>query len=184
MTSGKENNIIELNGKLLKWTQKLVLKFLAAVKREKRNYQYLMTGNRKGLPLQDSFLICFPATSFPPTIATALRQRSWSTPLSHFLHLSPASPACNALCPSPVSLILNSQAARKLACTDPGQGEELLLTLRATCASHKYISYRTPLYLFHCLFSPLGRMHFNTFKWMNIKKTLNNIMDNSWTAVL
>ena len=117
MTSGKENNIRELNGKLLKWTQKLVLKFLAAVKREKRNYQYLMTGNRKGLPLQDSFLICFPATSFPPTIATALRQRSWSTPLSHFLHLSPASPACNALCPSPVSLILNSQAAGKLALT-------------------------------------------------------------------
>ena len=37
------------------------------------------------------------------------------------------------------------------ACTDPGQGEELFLTLRATCASHKYISYHTRLYLFHCL---------------------------------
>ena len=74
MTSGKENNIIELNWKLLKWTQKLVLKFLAAVKREKRNYQYLMTGNRKSLPLQDSPLVYLPATSFPPT--SVLRQRS------------------------------------------------------------------------------------------------------------
>lgn len=109
MTSGKENNIIELNGKPLKWTQKLVLKFLAAIKREKQNYQYLMTGNRKGLPLQDSFLIYFPAISFPPTIATVLRQRSWYTLVSHFLHLTPASPACSALCPSPVSLILTAQ---------------------------------------------------------------------------
>lgn len=179
MTSGKENNIIELNWKLLKLTQKLVLKFLAAVKREKQNYRYLMTGNRKSLPLQDSPLVYFPATSFPPT--SVLRQRSWYTIGSHFI--SPCLPCLQ--CPLSFTCLTDtySPAARKLALTQ-GRLKSSFLTLRATCASHKYISYHTRLYLFHCLFSPPGWMYFNTFKWMNIKKTLNNIMDNSWTAVL
>lgn len=120
MTSGKENNIIELNWKLLKWTQKLVLKFLAAVKREKRNYQYLMTGNRKSLPLQDSPLVYLPATSFPPT--SVLRQRSWYTVGSHFISPLPPLPAV------PFVLHLSNwylQPSCQEACTDPGQAEEL-----------------------------------------------------------
>ena len=77
MTSGigeRKKGSIKLNaGKLPKLTQKSVVSFLATVKRETQNYQYSVKGNRKGLPLQDNFLIYFPATSLPPIITAVLR---------------------------------------------------------------------------------------------------------------